>query len=93
MIYNFKIPLILLGSFLISAIFDFEIKAEINTNSLINLFCIENVKAEMIKSNLNYEESFGKYTCECYLRNLSENRNHEDSISICKEMARKKFNL
>tara|TARA_Y100000589_G_C26840101_1_gene501616 strand:+ start:343 stop:576 length:234 start_codon:yes stop_codon:yes gene_type:complete len=67
--------------------------AEIKTNSIINFFCLENVKSEMIKANLNYEKSFGIDVCNCYIKNLSKNISHEKSISNCKIEASKKYNL
>ena len=88
-----RIPLIVYGYILFSQPFILEVHADINTNSLLNMFCLENVKAEMTKADINYEEGFAEETCECYLMNFSESGNHNESISICKEIAKEKFNL
>tara|TARA_Y100000589_G_C26732900_1_gene458461 strand:- start:96 stop:329 length:234 start_codon:yes stop_codon:yes gene_type:complete len=67
--------------------------AENKTNSIINFFCIENVKSEMMKANLNYEKSFGIDVCNCYINNLSKNISHEKSILNCKIEANEKLKL
>ena len=67
--------------------------SDINTNSIIHMFCIENFKSEMIKAKLQYEENLGKEVCNCYIRNISNNKSHERSISECKIESKKKFNL
>ena len=58
--------------------------AEINTNLIINMFCIESVKSEMNTAKLVYKESFGQEVCKCYLKKVSNNISHEDAISECK---------
>ena len=67
--------------------------ADISTNSIIRMFCVENVKSEMLKANLKYEESFGKEVCNCYLNKISNNISHEDSISECKIESKNNINL
>tara|TARA_B100000214_G_C23394808_1_gene368851 strand:+ start:160 stop:441 length:282 start_codon:yes stop_codon:yes gene_type:complete len=67
--------------------------SDINTNSLINMFCLENVKYEISKANLKYDEEFGKEVCNCYIENISNNKSHENSISECKKESKNKFNL
>ena len=88
-----RIPLIFYGYILFSQPFILKVHSDINTNSLLNMFCLENVKAEMARADINYEEGFAEETCECYLRNFLESGNHNESISICKEIAKEKFNL
>jgi len=67
--------------------------AEFNTNSIITMFCLENVKSEMLKANLEYKESFGQEVCDCYIKKLSENKSHEKSISECKIESASKLNV
>ena len=67
--------------------------AELNTNSIITIFCLENVKEEMLKAKLDYKESFGKEVCDCYIKKLSENKSHENSISECKIESTSKPNI
>ena len=88
-----RIPLIVYGCILFCHPFSLKVYSDINTNSFLNMFCLENVKAEMARADINYEEGFAEETCECYLRNFLESGNHNESISICKEIAKEKFNL
>ena len=62
-----------------------------NANSIIKLFCIENVKSEIIKANLIYKESFGEEVCDCYLENINNNIEHEKAIFKCKNNVSKKL--
>ena len=66
---------------------------ELNMNSIIKMFCIENVKSEIIKANIIYTDKFGNDVCDCYLKNINNNIEHEKSIFICKEEANKKLDL
>ena len=67
--------------------------ADINSNYIINMFCLQNVKAEMNAANLEYKEIFGQEICKCYLKNLSNNKSHEQSISECKKESKNYINL
>tara|TARA_B100000945_G_scaffold145359_1_gene116335 strand:- start:404 stop:685 length:282 start_codon:yes stop_codon:yes gene_type:complete len=69
----------------INVIFSDKNLAEINTNSIIKMFCIESVKAEFIKANLEYKEDYGKNVCDCYIENLSRKISHDVSINECKK--------
>ena len=60
-------------------------------SSIIKIFCIENVKSEIRKANLIYTESFGNKVCDCYLKNIKNNIEHEKSIFKCKEDANKQL--
>ena len=91
--YVNKIYSIICFPFIVANHFNTEAYSEVNKNSLLNIFCLETVKAEMINANIQYEESFAEETCECYLRTFSESGNHEESISTCKEIYKSKFNL
>ena len=67
--------------------------AETKNNSIINLFCIENFKQEMLKANLNYDQEIAEETCDCYLKEFINTNSHEKAISTCKLETKKKFNL
>ena len=54
------------------------------TNGIIKIFCKESVKSEFKKNNFEYEESIGIDVCNCYLKNISKNVGHKESISKCK---------
>ena len=62
-------------------------------NSIINLFCIENFKEEMLKANIDYDVEIAKDTCDCYLREFSKSASHQKAIYKCKLETKKKFNL
>ena len=74
-----------LGFIFFAQLLTIKSSAELNTNSIIKIFCIENVKSEIRKANLIYRESFGNKVCECYLKNINNNIAHEKSIFKCKE--------
>ncbi len=70
--------------FFINIFFADNLRSEIKTNSIIKILCKESVKSEFKKNNFEYEESIGDEVCNCYLKNISKNINHKDSISKCK---------
>ena len=83
-----------LGSFfLLLGFLNSEYLAETKDNSIINLFCIESFKVEMLKANLNYDEEIAKDTCGCYLEEFTNGTSHQNSINKCKLETEKKFNL
>ena len=61
-----------------------NLRSEINANSVIKIFCKESVKTEYKKNNFEYKEIIGEDVCNCYLRNISKNISHKESISKCK---------
>ena len=70
-----------------------EFLAETPKGSIINLFCIQNFKEEMLKANINYDEEIAKDTCDCYLEEFINTNSHSKAISKCKLKTQKKFNL
>ena len=88
-----KIFLILVNFFLVWGFSNIEYLAETNKNSIINLFCIENFKEEMLKANINYEEEIAKENCDCYLKEFINTNSHQKAINKCKLETKKKFNL
>ena len=70
--------------FFINMIYVDNLHSEIKTNSIIKIFCKESVKSEYKKNNFAYEESIGEDVCNCYLKNISKNVSHKESISKCK---------
>ena len=55
-----------------------------DNNSIIKFFCIESVKSEHKLNDVEYQDIFGEKICNCYLANISNNIDHENSISKCK---------
>ena len=81
-----------LGLIFFNQIFPIKSSQDFNHNSIIKIFCLKNVKSELIKSNLIYTENFGNEVCNCYLKNINNNIEHEKSILKCKEDINKKLN-
>ena len=84
---------VLVSLFLLWRFINSEYLAETQKDTFINLFCIESIKVEMSKANLNYDEKIAKDTCDCYLREFLNSMKHQNSIDKCKLEAKKKFNL
>ena len=79
--------------FLLWGFINSEYLAETQKDSLINIFCIESIKDEISKANLNYDEKIAKDSCDCYLREFLNNKSHQNSIVKCKLETKKKLNL
>ena len=88
-----KNKFVLVSFFLLWGFINSEYLAETQKDSIINLFCIESIKEEMSKANLNYDVKIARDTCDCYLREFLKSKSHQDSIDKCKLEAKKKFNL
>ena len=71
--------------------YDTEYLAETNNNSIINLFCIENFREEMLKAKINYDKKIAKETCDCYLEEFLNSRSHQIAINKCKLETKKKY--
>lgn len=88
-----KNKFVLVSFFLLWGFINSEYLAETQKDSIINLFCIESIKEEMSKANLNYDVKIARDTCDCYLREFLSSTSHQNSIDKCKLEAKKKFNL
>ena len=88
-----KNKFVLVSFFLLWGFINSEYLAETQKDSIINLFCIESIKEEMSKANLNYDVKIARDTCDCYLREFLNSTSHQHSIDKCKLEAKKKFNL
>ncbi len=85
--------LVLITFHLLLGYLNIETLAGKNKNSIINLFCIQNFKEEMLKANISYEEIIAKETCDCYLKEFVKTNSHQKAINTCKLETKKKFNL
>ena len=79
--------------YLVLGYLNIENLAETNKNHIINLFCIESFKEEMLKANINYKEEIAKETCDCYLKEFLKNNSHQKAINKCKLETKNKFKL
>ena len=84
---------VLVNFLLLLGYLNLEYLAETKKNTIINLFCIQNFKEEMLKANINYDEEIAKDTCDCYLEEFINTNSHSKAISKCKLKTQKKFNL
>ena len=84
---------VLVSFFLLGGFINSKYLAETQKDSIINLFCIESFKMEMLKANLDYDEEIAKDTCDCYLREFLNSTSHQISVNKCKLETKKKFNL
>ena len=83
---------VLINCILLWGLLNTEYLAE-TKNSIINLFCIENFREEMLKAKIDYDVEIAKDTCNCYLREFSKSSSHQKAINKCKLETKKKFNL
>ncbi len=84
---------VLVNFLLLVGYLDFEYLAETKKKSIINLFCVQNFKEEMLKAKMNYDEEIAKYTCDCYLGEFINTNSHQKAINKCKLETKKNFNL
>ena len=84
---------VLVNFLLLVGYLNLEYLAETKNKTIINLFCIQNFKEEMLKANINYDEEIAKDTCDCYLEEFINTNSHSKAISKCKLKTQKKFNL
>ena len=64
--------------------FDNYYLAQMKQNSIIELFCIQSVKEEMLKAEMVYSEEIAKETCECYYEEFKQTASHQDAKTKCK---------
>ena len=53
-------------------------------NSIIKLFCLQSVKEEMFKAEMEYIEEIANETCECYYEEFIKTSSHQDAKTKCK---------
>ena len=90
---SIKRVLILVNFLFLWAFLSIGCLAKTKENSIINLFCIENFKEEMLKANIKYEKDIAEETCDCYLKEFTNTKSHQKAIKECKLQAKTKFNL
>ena len=58
--------------------------AQTKQNSIIKLFCLQSVKEEMMKAEMEYSEEIANQTCECYYEEFTQTASHKVSKTKCK---------
>ncbi len=66
--------------------------AQTKQNSIIKLFCLQSVKEEMLKVEMEYSEEIANETCECYYEEFTQTASHQDAKTKCKLETKKVFN-
>ncbi len=65
--------------------------AQTKQNSIIKLFCLQNVKEEMLKAEIEFREEIANKTCECYIEEFFLTASHQDAKKKCKLEAKNSF--
>ena len=58
--------------------------AQTEQNSIIRLFCLQSVKEEMLKADMDYSEEIANETCSCYYEEFIKTASHQDAKTKCK---------
>ena len=64
--------------------FNSSFLANTKQNSIIKLFCLQSVKDEMLKVEMEYSEEIANETCECYYEEFIQTASHQDAKTKCK---------
>ena len=58
--------------------------AQTKKYTIIKLFCLQSVKEEMFKSDMEYSEEIANETCDCYYEEFMQTASHQDAKTKCK---------
>ena len=58
--------------------------AQTKQNSIIKLFCLQSVKEEMLRAEIEYNEKIANETCQCYYEEFKKTASHQDAKTQCK---------
>ena len=72
--------------------FDNYYLAQMKQNSIIEIFCIQSVKEEMLKAEMVYSEEIAKETCECYYEEFTQTASHQDAKTKCELETKENLN-
>ena len=64
--------------------FNSHFLAQTKQNSIIKLFCIQSVKEEMFKAEMEYSEDIANETCDCYYEEFTKTASHQKAKTKCK---------
>ena len=65
--------------------------AQTKQNSIIKLFCLQSVREEMLKAEMEYIEDIANETCECYYKEFTKTASHQDAKTKCKFETKENF--
>ena len=66
--------------------------AQTKQNSIIKLFCLQSVKEEMMKAEIEYSEDIAKETCDCYYEEFIKTASHQNAKTKCKLETKENLN-
>ena len=72
--------------------FNISFLAHTKQNSIIKLFCLQSVKEEMLKVEMEYSEEIANQTCECYYEEFTQTASHQDAKTKCKLKTKENLN-
>ena len=65
--------------------------AQTQQNSIIKLFCLQSVKEEMMKSEIEYSEKIANEACKCYYEEFTQTASHQDAKTKCRLETQESF--
>ena len=65
--------------------------AQTGQNSIIKLFCLQSVKEEMLKAEIEYNEETANEACSCYFEEFTKTASHQDAKTKCKLETQESF--
>ena len=65
--------------------------AETKQNLIIKLFCLQSVKEEMMKSEIEYSEKIANEACKCYYEEFTQTASHQDAKTKCRLETQESF--
>ena len=83
---------ILVNLMILFNFFNSHYLAQTKQNSIIKLFCLQSVKEEMMKAEMEYIEEIANQTCECYYDEFMKTASHKDAKTKCKLKTQEIFN-
>jgi len=87
--YNFFIFVVLM---ILLNSFNGHYLAQTKQNSIIKLFCLQSVKKEILKSEIEYREEIANETCDCYYEEFMQTASHQDAKTKCKLKTQENLN-
>jgi hypothetical protein len=66
--------------------------AQAKQNSIIKLFCIQSIKEEMLKAEMQFSEEIANETCDCYYKEFVQTSSHQYAKTKCKLQTQENIN-
>jgi len=66
--------------------------AQTKQKSIIKLFCLQSVKEEILRAEMEYSDQIANETCDCYYAEFTRTASHQDAKTKCKLETQKSLN-